>query len=34
MLLIILVGAFWTPYDPNAMDGSAKLQPPSLAHLL
>lgn len=34
MLLIILVGAFWTPYDPNAMDASAKMAAPSLRHLL
>ncbi len=34
MLLIIIIGVFWTPYDPHAMDGSAKLQSPSLAHLL
>ncbi|WP_295587689.1 ABC transporter permease [uncultured Oscillibacter sp.] len=29
---MILVGFFWTPYDPNAMDGAAKLSGPSLAH--
>jgi peptide/nickel transport system permease protein len=34
MLLLILVGAFWTPYDPNAMDGSAKMAAPSWQHLL
>ena len=34
MLLIILVGAVWTPYDPNAMNGSAKMEAPSLQHLL
>ena len=34
MLAVILVGAFWTPYDPNAMDGSAKLESPSLLHPL
>ena len=34
MLLLILVGAFWTPYDPEAMDSLAKMQGPSLAHLL
>ena len=33
MLLIILVGAFWTPYDPNAMNASAKMASPSFAHL-
>ena len=34
MLIIILVGLVWTPYDPNAMDASAKMAGPSLAHLL
>jgi peptide/nickel transport system permease protein len=34
MLLIILVGAFWTPYDPNAMDGSVRMAAPSLQHWL
>ncbi|MBQ7466048.1 MAG: ABC transporter permease [Oscillospiraceae bacterium] len=34
MLLIILIGLVWTPYDPNAMNGAAKMAPPSLAHLL
>ncbi len=34
MLLIILIGAVWTPYDPNAMDGSAKMEAPSFRHLL
>jgi peptide/nickel transport system permease protein len=34
MLLLILIGAFWTPYDPNAMDGSAKMAAPSWQHLL
>lgn len=33
MVLVILVGLFWTPYDPNAMSGSEKLQGPSAAHL-
>ena len=33
MVLIILIGIFWTPYDPNAMDGSAKMQGPSMSHL-
>lgn len=30
---LILVGCFWTPYDPTAM-GSKKFLPPSWAHLL
>ena len=34
LLLLILLGSVWTPYDPSAMDGHAKLQAPSLAHLL
>lgn len=34
MVLIIIIGIFWTPYDPNAMDGSAKMQGPSFQHLL
>ena len=33
MLTVILVGMFWTPYAPNAMDGSAKMAKPCLAHL-
>ena len=32
MILAILIGLVWTPYDPNAMSGSEKLQGPSLAH--
>ena len=34
MLLIIVAGAFWTPYDPNAMDGSSKMLAPGWQHLL
>lgn len=34
MVLIIAVGIFWTPYNPNAMDGSAKMQGPSIQHIL
>ena len=30
----ILLGFFWTPYDPNAMAAGPKLDPPSLSHLL
>ncbi len=33
MILVILIGLVWTPYDPNAMSGSEKLQGPSGAHL-
>ncbi len=32
MLVIILIGMFWTPYDPNAMNGAEKLVSPSLRH--
>ncbi len=34
MLALILLGFFWTPYDPTAMSGSEKFQAPSLAHLM
>lgn len=34
MVALILVGYFWTPYDPGAMDASAKALPPSLAHIM
>ena len=30
--LVILLGMFWTPYDPEAMQGSLKLQGPSVSH--
>lgn len=32
MLLLILVGFFWTPYDPETMDASAKFAGVSLHH--
>ncbi len=32
VLLFLLVGCFWTPYDPQAMDASMKLSGISLAH--
>jgi len=32
-VLISLVGCFYTPYDPNAMDAGIKNASPSLAHL-
>lgn len=34
MMLIILVGAFWTPYDPNAMNAAEKMARPGIRHLL
>lgn len=33
MLIFLLVGCFFTPYDPDAMDGGAKMAAPSLSHL-
>jgi peptide/nickel transport system permease protein len=33
LLLMTLIGAFHTPYDPTAMDRLAKFQAPSAAHL-
>lgn len=32
MLALIIIGMFWTPYDPDAMQGSLKLQGPGVAH--
>ena len=34
MVLLVLIGQIWTPYDPAAMDAAAKAQGPSLAHLM
>ncbi len=34
MLLLILVGTFWTPYDPNAMSAAEKMAAPGLRHPL
>ena len=31
---LIVLGFFWTPYDPNAMAAGPKLTGPSLAHLM
>ena len=33
MLLFLLIGFFYTPYDPDAMNGAAKFAAPSLSHL-
>ncbi len=33
LLLMMLIGAFHTPFDPNAMDPAAKFQGPGLTHL-
>ncbi len=34
LLLAVLLGCFWTPYDTTAMDPDAKFQSPSLQHLM
>ena len=34
MMLLILIGTFWTPYDPNAMNAAEKMTGPGLRHLL
>ena len=34
MVFVILVGCFWTPYDPNAMNAAEKMAGPSFRHLL
>ena len=33
LLLMALIGKFYTPFDPNAMSGAEKFQTPSLTHL-
>lgn len=33
-IAMIIMGYFWTPYDPTAMSGAEKFSPPSLSHLL
>ncbi len=34
MLALIVLGFFWTPYEPTAMDAAARSAPPSAAHIL
>ncbi|MBE6963645.1 MAG: ABC transporter permease [Ruminococcaceae bacterium] len=34
LALLVLVGCFWTPYDPSALMSGPKLQPPTLQHLM
>lgn len=34
MVAVIMVGFFYTPYDPNAIDGLNKMSPPAFAHPL
>lgn len=33
MFLFLMIGVFYTPYDPDAMSGSAKFAPPSLSYI-
>jgi len=32
MIIFVLIGTIWTPYDPNFMDGNARLLSPCLSH--
>ena len=32
LLVLIIIGQFWTPYDPEAMSSAEKLQSPSAVH--
>lgn len=34
MAALIVLGYFWTPYDPGVMDAACKGAPPSLAHIM
>lgn len=34
MITLILTGIFYTPYDPNGMDGLNKFGPPSIKHIM
>lgn len=34
MVALIVVGYFWTPYDPGALDAACKGAPPSFAHIM
>ena len=34
MILLLLLGCFWTPRDPDAMDAASKFLPPSFSHLM
>lgn len=33
LLLLVLIGCFYTPYDPNEMNARLKFSPPSLSHI-
>ena len=34
MILLVLIGQFYTPYDPSAMNASEKFDAPSFAHIM
>ncbi len=34
LFLFVLIGCFWTPFDPMKMDGTARESAPSLMHLM
>ena len=34
MMLLFLIGLFYTPYDPNAMDGTRKFMEPGFLHIM
>lgn len=34
LVVLIIIGSFWTPYDPNAMSAGEKLNSPSFAHIM
>lgn len=34
MILLLLLGRFWTPRDPDVMDAASKFLPPSFSHLM
>lgn len=34
MLLLVVMGCFWTPYSPTQMNPAEKMLPPSFAHLM
>ena len=33
VIIFVIMGALWTPYDPNGMSASLKNSPPSFNHL-
>ena len=34
VVLLIIVGFFWKPYNPNALNSALKMSPPSRAHIM